>query len=256
MIYENLGRTDIQVSKICLGTMNFGEQNSEQEAHEQLDYALSQGINFIDTAEIYAIPPKASTQGLTEKYIGTWLARRRKRSDVILATKIVGPGDHITWLRSPLNFNAASIKEALEGSLTRLQTDYIDLYQLHWPERKTNFFGKLGYEHQSDDPWKDNFQEILSCLKDLIKEGKIRQIGLSNETPWAVMHTLQLSNQHELPRIASVQNPYNLLNRSYEVGPGRDLSMREQTESDWPIHRWHLALLIRQIPSEKRDTPR
>ena len=253
MIYETLGRTDLQVSKICLGTMNFGEQNSEEEAHQQLDYALSQGINFIDTAEIYAIPPKADTQGLTEKYIGTWLAKRGRREDVIIATKIVGPGDHITWLRPTLDFSARSIREALEGSLQRLQTDYVDLYQLHWPERKTNFFGRLGYDHQSDDLWKDNFQEILTCLKDLIQEGKIRHVGLSNETPWAVMHTLKLSEVKDLPRIVSVQNPYNLLNRSYEVGLA-EVSIREQAGL-LAYSPMAFGLLSGKY-HEKKDTPR
>ena len=227
MIYTALGNTDLSVSKICLGTMTFGEQNSESDAHDQMDYAFEQGINFFDTAEIYAIPPKKETYGLTEQYVGSWLKARSLRNKIVLATKIVGPGSHLTWVRPRLNFDPSSIRQALEGSLNRLQTDYIDLYQLHWPERKTNFFGKLGYHHDSTDPWVDNFQEILQCFQELIQEGKIRHVGLSNETPWGVMRVLHLAEKHDLPRIVSIQNPYNLLNRSYEVGLA-EISMREQ----------------------------
>jgi len=226
MIYETLGPTDLKVSKICLGTMTFGEQNTESEAHEQLNYALDQGINFIDTAEVYAVPTNKKTQGLTEKYIGSWLTMSRKRKDIVLATKIVGPSPAITWVRPTLTFNPSQIREAVEGSLRRLQTDYIDLYQLHWPERKTNFFGNLGYEHKEDDPWQDNFQEILACFQDLIKVGKIRHAGISNETAWGAMRYLHLSTTLDLPRIASIQNPYNLLNRSFEVGLA-EVAMRE-----------------------------
>ncbi len=227
MIYEQLGDTDLRVSKICLGTMTFGEQNTEAEAHQQLDYALSQGINFVDTAEVYAVPVSAETYTLTEQYIGSWLARRGGREDIILASKIVGPGSHLTWVRPSIDFKPASIRTALEGSLKRLQTDYLDLYQLHWPERRTNFFGKLGYLHDPNDPWSDNFLEILHCLRDLISEGKIRHFGISNETAWGAMRYLHLAEMHDLPRLVSIQNPYSLLNRSYEVGLA-EISIREQ----------------------------
>ncbi|MDH3652523.1 MAG: NADP(H)-dependent aldo-keto reductase [Saprospiraceae bacterium] len=227
MKFDTLGDTDIQVSRICLGTMTFGEQNTEVEAHDQLDYALTQGINFIDTAELYAVPPSRDTQGLTEQFIGTWLARRGKRDDLIMASKIVGPSNGIDWVRSDLNFSKESIRTALEDSLKRLQTDYIDLYQLHWPERKTNFFGKLGYSQDEDDPWMDNFVSILEEIQTLIREGKIRYFGLSNETPWGVMRFLHLAEKFNLPRLVSVQNPYSLLNRSYEVGLA-EVSVRER----------------------------
>ena len=227
MIYERLGHTDLTVSKICLGTMTFGEQNTESEAHQQLDYALSQGVNFVDTAEIYAVPVSADTYTLTEQFIGSWIEKSGRRSDIILASKIVGPGPHLTWVRSPIDFSPKHIREALEGSLTRLKTDYLDLYQLHWPERKTNFFGRLGYEHVADDPWQENFHSILECLQALISEGKIRHFGISNETPWGAMRYLHLSEVNGLPRAVSIQNPYNLLNRSFEVGLA-EIAMREE----------------------------
>ncbi len=229
MIYDKLGKTGLQVSKICLGTMTFGEQNTESEAHEQLDYALTQGINFIDTAELYAVPPSANTQGLTEKYIGTWLKKRGKRDDLIIASKVTGPQPAFTWIRDQknLSFSKDQINTAIELNLKRLQTDYLDLYQLHWPERKTNFFGKLGYAHDKNDTWQDNFEEVLGTLQDLVKAGKIRHIGLSNETPWALHRCLHLAETQDLPRIASVQNPYSLLNRSYEVGLA-EMSIREE----------------------------
>ena len=227
MIYNKLGDTDLLVSQICLGSMTWGCQNSEEEAHQQLDYAIDQGINFIDTAEIYAVPTSKETQGLTEKFIGSWIKGRRKRHDFILASKIVGPMPRITWVRPNLNFSRKQITEAIDGSLKRLQTDYLDLYQLHWPERNTNFFGKLGYEHDANESWKENFLEIIESLTEQINLGKIRYIGISNETAWAVMKYLHLSVLHHLPRIQSVQNPYNLLNRSYEVGLA-EVSMRER----------------------------
>ena len=227
MQYENLGRTDLKVSKICLGTMTFGEQNTQEEAFEQLDYALDQGINFIDTAELYAIPPKKETQGQTEIIIGNWIQQRQNRDNFILATKITGPRPALTYIRNPLKFTKAQLTEALEGSLKRLQTDYVDLYQLHWPERNTNFFGKLGYEHQPTEEWKDNFQEILQLMQQFIAAGKIKYFGISNETPWGLNHFLKLSEVHDLPRCVSVQNPYSLLNRTYEVGLA-EISIREK----------------------------
>lgn len=227
MIYENLGKTDIKVSKICLGTMTFGEQNTEAEAHEQLDYALSEGINFIDTAELYSVPGRKETQGSTERYIGTWLAKTGNRDKIILGTKVTGPSKGLQYIREDLGIRKRDILIAIEGSLQRLQTDYIDLYQLHWPQRVTNTFGKLGYHHDPNDPWQDDFQEVLETLDSLIKEGKIRHYGLSNETPWGVHKMVSLSEQHHLPRCMSIQNPYSLLNRSFEIGLA-EMAIREQ----------------------------
>ena len=212
---RQLGNTGIEVSRLCLGTMTYGEQNSESEAHEQLDRAVAFGINFIDTAEMYPVPPKAETQGRTEAYIGSWLKRRDSRDDVIIATKVSGPGmDH---LRGGSRLSRAQILEAIDTSLSRLQTDYVDLYQLHWPDRRTNFFGKLGYEHDEEENT-TALEETLGTLKELVDAGKVRAIGLSNETPWGVMRALYLAERLGLPRVASIQNPYNLLNRTFEVG--------------------------------------
>lgn len=227
MEYRELGNTGIDVSVICLGTMTYGEQNTEAEAFEQMDYALSAGINFFDTAELYAIPARAETYGRTEEIVGNWLRARKNRDKIILASKIAGPGegwvDHIRGGKT--RYSRAHIEAALNGSLQRLKTDYLDLYQLHWPERKTNFFGRLGY-----DPKADSFtpiEETLGVLADLVQVGKIRHIGLSNETPWGVMQFLMAADKLGLPRIVSIQNPYNLLNRSYEVGLA-EISWREQ----------------------------
>jgi aryl-alcohol dehydrogenase-like predicted oxidoreductase len=226
MEYRYLGTTNERVSVICLGTMTWGEQNSEAEAHDQLDYAVERGVNFIDTAEMYPVPPKAETQGETERHIGTWLNRRGKRDDVILATKISGPGpEHIRGGKA--SFDRRGLREALEASLERLQTDYVDLYQLHWPERHANFFGRLGYTGEDEDPVPPRIAETLEALGELVEEGKIRHIGLSNETPWGVMKFLQIAETRGLPRVMSVQNPYNLLNRTYEVGLA-EVSHREQ----------------------------
>ena len=210
-----LGDTGIDVSRLCLGTMTFGEQNSEAEAHEQLDRAVAFGINFIDTAEMYPVPPKADTQGRTEAYIGSWLKRRGARDDVIIATKAAGPGlDHI---RGGPRMSRSHIHKAIDASLSRLQTDYVDLYQLHWPDRPTNYFGRLGYVHDEDED-AIPLEETLAALKELVDAGKVRAVGLSNETPWGVMRCLRLAETLDVPRVASVQNPYNLLNRSFEVG--------------------------------------
>lgn len=227
MKYEKLGNTDLEVSKICLGTMTYGQQNTEAESHEQLNYALDHGVNFIDTAELYAVPTTAETQGLTEQYIGTWLKDRKDREKIVIASKITGPSVRLKWIRPELKFTRETITEALHKSLARLQTDYIDLYQLHWPERKTNYFGQLGYTHKPDDPWEDNFAEILEVLQEFIKEGKIRHVGISNETPWGMMHFLEMSASRGLPRVASIQNPYSLVNRSFEVGLA-EMSIREK----------------------------
>jgi len=226
MNYKKLGNTDIDVSAICLGTMTWGEQNTQEEGFEQMDYALDQGVNFWDTAEIYSVPPKQETFGLTEVIIGNWFEKTKKRNKVILASKVCGPMRE--YVRGGGNqFGEKNITEALEGSLKRLKTDYIDLYQLHWPERKTNFFGKLGYEHDENNEW-TRFEDILGSLKKFIDQGKIKHVGLSNETCWGLSKFLELSKEKTFPRMLSVQNPYNLLNRTYEVGLA-EMSVREHT---------------------------
>ncbi len=223
MNYKKLGNTELNVSTICLGTMTWGEQNTQNEAFEQMDYSLDNGVNFWDTAELYAVPPKAETYGHTETIIGNWFEKTKKRKDVILASKVGGPSRK--YMRNGENsFTGKNLENALHGSLKRLKTDYIDLYQLHWPERNVNNFGRLGYEHKEND-W-NKFEDVLENLKKFIEEGKIRYVGLSNETPWGVMNYLQLSKDKDLPRMMSIQNPYSLLNRSYEVGLA-EVSIRE-----------------------------
>ena len=223
MNYKKLGNTDLNVSTICLGTMTWGEQNTQNEAFEQMDYSLDNGVNFWDTAELYAVPPKAETYGHTESIIGNWFEKTKKRKDVILASKVGGPSRK--YMRNGENsFTGKNLENALHGSLKRLKTDYIDLYQLHWPERNVNNFGRLGYEHKEND-W-NKFEDVLENLKKFIEEGKIRYVGLSNETPWGVMNYLQLAKDKDLPRMMSIQNPYSLLNRSYEVGLA-EVSIRE-----------------------------
>ncbi len=217
MKYTTLPNSEIKVSKICLGSMAWGQQNSETEGHEQLDYALEKGVNFIDTAEMYSTPARPETQGSTEKIIGSWLKKTGNREKVVLASKIVGPGESMRHIRSTLDYTKESLSTALHGSLERLQTDYLDLYQLHWPERNTNFFGKLDYEMDPSEEWQDNFKEILHHLDGFIREGKIRKIGLSNETPFGVMRCVEEARSGA-PKISTVQNPYSLLNRKDEVG--------------------------------------
>lgn len=217
MKYTQLPNTDLEVSKICLGSMTWGQQNTEAEGHEQIEYALDQGVNFIDTAEMYSVPAKPETQGSTEKIIGSWIKKTGRREDVIIASKVAGPAEMVAHIRPDLGFHKKAIEEAIHKSLERLQTDYIDLYQLHWPERNTNYFGQLGYEHDHDEEWEDNFREILEDLKHFVLQGKIRHIGLSNETPFGLMRFLEES-KNDLPRVVSVQNPYNLLNRKDEIG--------------------------------------
>ncbi|WP_221794823.1 NADP(H)-dependent aldo-keto reductase [Oceanobacter mangrovi] len=221
-----LGNTDLQVTKLCLGTMTWGEQNTEAEAHEQMDYAVAAGINFFDVAEMYPVPPKPETQGRTEECIGSWFARTGKRQDIILATKVAGPSFGGSHIRGGSRLNREHINLAIDSSLRRLQTDYVDLYQLHWPERNTNFFGKLGYQHQQDGDITP-IEETLEVLHELIKQGKIRHYGLSNETPWGTMKFIAEAKRIGMPAPVSVQNPYNLLNRSYEVGMA-EVSIREQ----------------------------
>jgi len=215
MEYSQLGNTDLRVSKICLGTMTFGEQNSESEAHQQLDFALDEGVNFIDTAEMYPVPPRQETQGLTESYIGTWLKKNKKRDKLVIASKVAGPG-MMDYLRNGVELVRGQMQQALDDSLRRLNTDYLDLYQIHWPARKTNFFGQLGY--QFDETESTPIEETLGVLNDFVQSGKVRHIGISNETPWGAMQYLMLAKEKNWPRIVSIQNPYSLLNRSYEVG--------------------------------------
>lgn len=225
MELRTLGRTDLKVSAICLGTMTWGEQNSEAQAHEQMDYALAQGVNFFDVAEMYPVPPKPETQGRTEQYIGTWFKARGKRHEVVLATKVTGPGE-MSWIRGGPRLDRASVLAACDASLARLQTDYIDLYQVHWPARGTNYFGQLGFK-PTEDSRSVPIEETYSALSELVKAGKIRHIGLSNETPWGVAEYLRLSRELGLPRPVSIQNPYSLLNRSFEVGLA-EFAHREQ----------------------------
>jgi aryl-alcohol dehydrogenase-like predicted oxidoreductase len=228
MRYRRLGNTDLKVSVICLGTMTWGEQNTEAEAHQQLNHALSQGVNFVDTAELYSIPPRAETFGRTESILGSWLKKSGLRHKIVLASKVCGPTGWCPHIRrGKSRLNRQNIIMALEGSLKRLRTDYLDLYQVHWPERSTNYFGKLGYEPE-DDADAVPIEETLEALGELVKSGKVRYVGVSNETPWGVMRYLQAAAQSNLPRIVSIQNPYSLLNRSFEIGLA-EIAHREKT---------------------------
>ncbi|WP_180065477.1 NADP(H)-dependent aldo-keto reductase [Acinetobacter sp. YH16037] len=221
MQFKPLAHTGILVPEICLGTMTFGEQNTQAEAFEQLDYALERGLNFWDTAEMYPVPPKPETQGSTETIIGNWIAARGGRDKLILASKIAGPSQGGSHIRDgQTKFIASEIESALDQSLQRLQTDYLDLYQLHWPQRPTNFFGKLGFGNAEANNTQTitNLEETLVALSYEVKKGRIRTIGLSNETPWGTLKFLQLAEKHGLEKIVSVQNPYSLLNRTYEIG--------------------------------------
>ena len=225
MKYSKLPNTDIEVSKICLGSMTWGQQNTEAEGHEQIDYALDQGVNFIDTAEMYSVPAQPETQGSTEEIIGSWFKKTGRREDVILASKVAGPAEMVSHIRPDLGYHKKAMEDAIHKSLKRLQTDYIDLYQLHWPERNTNYFGELGYRHDHEEQWEDNIREILENLKHFVLQGKIRYVGLSNETPYGLMRFLEES-KNDLPRVVTVQNPYNLLNRKDEIGL-TEICMRE-----------------------------
>lgn len=226
MEYRELGRTGLKVSSICLGTMTWGQQNTEAQGHEQMDYALGKGVNFFDTSEMYAVPPKPDTQGATEKIIGTWFKARKNRDKVILATKVAGRSP-MNWLRDDgagTEQSPAQLREAVDKSLKRLQTDYIDLYQLHWPDRPINLFGGLGYKHIEGEC--HPIGEILETLQEIVKSGKVRFIGLSNETPWGTMTFLHHAKTKGLPRVQSIQNAYNLLNRTFELG-GSEIAHRD-----------------------------
>ena len=216
MEYRLLGSSDLKVSALCLGTMTFGEQNTESEAHEQLDYAVSRGVNFIDTAEIYPVPPRAETQGRTESYIGSWL-KRQPRDKLIIATKIAGPSRGFAWIRNGPRISREHINAAIDASLKRLQTDYVDLYQIHWPDRYVPMFGASSYDVEKEHDTVP-ITEQLEALADLVKAGKVRHIGLSNEMPWGVMEFVRLAERMRLPKIVSVQNAYHLMNRSFETG--------------------------------------
>ena len=229
MHYHRIPHSTLEVSQLGLGTMTFGEQNSEADAHAQLDLAIRSGINFIDTAEMYPVPPRPETQGLTEQYIGSWLKQRGSRDKIILASKVAGPSrGNDASIRPDMALDRKNIRAALDASLKRLNTDYLDLYQLHWPQRQTNFFGKLGYQY-SETTAQVTLLETLEALTEQVRAGKIRYIGVSNETAWGVMRYLQLAEKHELPRIVNIQNPYSLLNRSFEVGLA-EISQHEGVE--------------------------
>ncbi len=227
MIYTTLPHTNLKVSKICLGTMTWGRQNTEAEGHEQMDYAVAQGINFFDTAELYPIPAHPDRYALTEKIMGSWFKKTGNRDKIVLASKIAGKAEFTKFIRTT-GFKKESLIEAVNGSLERLQTEHIDLYQLHWPERSTNYFGQRGYTHDLSDFWQDNIHQVLETLRELIREGKIGHVGLSNETPWGAMRFLEESKVHDtLPRMITIQNPYSLLNRLFEVGLS-EISIREK----------------------------
>ena len=227
MQYRQLGKTEINISALCLGTMTYGEQTSSSDAKMQMDMALDAGINFIDTAELYAIPPRTETQGQTEQIIGDWLCARRNRDRVIVASKITGPAPHMPWIRGDnIRLGRPEVMASIEGSLRRLQTDYIDLYQIHWPDRAVNNFGKLGFDADTVGGEAERFAETLEALGDAVQRGYIRMIGLSNDTPWGVLQALRLHEQGRAPRIVSLQNAYSLLNRVYEIGLS-EISMQE-----------------------------
>ncbi|MEN4126936.1 NADP(H)-dependent aldo-keto reductase [Serratia marcescens] len=229
MQYHRIPHSSLEVSVLGLGTMTFGEQNSEADAHVQLDYALAAGVNLIDTAELYPVPPRPETQGLTESYIGSWIKARGNREKIVLASKVSGPVRGTdSSIRPQQALDRKNIRAALDASLKRLNTDYLDLYQLHWPQRATNCFGKLNYQY-TDDKATVTLLETLEALTEQVRAGKIRYIGVSNETPWGVMRYLQLAEKHELPRIVSIQNPYSLLNRSFEIGLA-EISQHEGVE--------------------------
>ncbi len=216
MELRQLGTSDLRVSALGLGTMTFGEQNSETDAHAQLDYAVSRGVNFIDTAEMYPVPPRSGTVHRTETYIGTWL-KHRQRDRLVIATKIAGPARGFEWIRNGPRINREHLNAAIDASLKRLQTDYVDLYQIHWPDRYVPMFGSTSYDVTQE---RDStpIAEQLSALSELVRAGKIRHIGLSNETPWGVSEFVRISERLALPKIVSIQNAYHLMNRTFESG--------------------------------------
>lgn len=220
MRYDKLGLSDLNVSKVCLGTMTFGEQNTQNEGFEQLDYALTNGVNFIDTAEMYSVPGRLETYGATERIIGNWLETRKVREEVVLATKVVGYSPGLSYIRNGPDFSKTQINQAIEGSLTNLKTDHVDLYQLHWPKRENNKFGVRLYpfERNAGKQWEDQFLDQAETMNSLIKAGKIKHWGLSNETTWGVMKFLQLCKDNSLIPPVSIQNAYGLLNRQFEYG--------------------------------------
>ena len=226
MLMNPLGRTGVRVSRLCLGTMTFGSQNSQKEAFAQMDQAVEAGVNFIDTAEMYPFPASEKTYGRSEEIVGAWMTARKNRQSVVVATKAVGPAPRFPYIRdgNP-RFDKKNIQAAVAESLKRLGTDVIDLYQLHWPDRNANFFSKLGYVHDANET-QTPITETLDALADEVKAGRVCAIGLSNETPWGLMTFLKLAEERGLPRVASVQNPYNLLNRTYEIGMA-EISHRE-----------------------------
>ncbi len=225
MKYATLPHTAIKVSKLCLGTMTWGNQNTQDQGFEQMDYALDHGINFFDTAELYPVPAQQETYAETERIIGNWFEKTGNRDKVVLASKIAGTGDYTAHIRTN-GFSPDALKDAVNQSLKRLKTDYIDLYQLHWPERTTNTFGERDYKHV-DEEWEDNFNQILLTLEEIIKTGKVRHIGISNEKAWGTMRYLEESRAHNLPRMITIQNAYSLLNRVFE-GDMAEIAIREQ----------------------------
>ena len=229
MRYRKLGNTNIDVSVICLGTMTFGEQNSEKDGFEQMDYAIDRGVNFIDTAEMYAVPTRAETYGKTEEIVGNWIKSKKNRDKIILATKIASKSNGLSWVREggkKLSFNKKNVNAAIDASLKRLKTDYVDLYQLHWPERNVPKFGVMDFEYDPNDNEWTTIEEVLENLNQLITQGKVRHIGVSNETPWGLMKFMQVAKEKKLPIMVSIQNVYNLVNRVFDIA-NSEVSLRE-----------------------------
>ena len=229
MRYRKLGNTNIDVSVICLGTMTFGEQNSQKDGFEQMDYAIDRGVNFIDTAEMYAVPTRAETYGKTEEIVGNWIKSKNNRDKIILATKIASKSNGLSWVREggkKLSFNKKNVNAAIEASLKRLKTDYVDLYQLHWPERNVPKFGVMDFEYDPNDNEWTSIEEVLENLNQLITQGKVRHIGVSNETPWGLMKFMQVAKEKKLPIMVSIQNVYNLVNRVFDIA-NSEVSLRE-----------------------------
>ena len=258
MKYRKLGTTNIEVSVICLGTMTFGEQNSQIDGFQQMDYAFDRGVNFIDTAELYPIMPRKETYGITEEIIGNWFKEKKNRDKIILASKIASKSTGLEWIRKgskKLGFDKKNLNKAIDGSLKRLQTDYIDLYQLHWPERKVPLFGKLDFEYDPNDSEWNGLEQVLENLKELVEAGKIRFVGLSNETPWGTMKFLEIAKQMNLPRMMSIQNAYNLVNRVFDIA-NSEVSIKETVRfiSLLPNSRRKIKRKIYELPTSKKCT--